>query len=239
MLLYFLGTVLLVRIITKYFPFQSQDYQFNNVKKSAFCSILIITAELMITLAYLIIIDNYFGKISKYILLLRSCTCVLFTVIVLLVVLHEKESLQSIGITKENLLKSVILGVILGALFFTFYNIALANNKPINILTAASLNSFISFLFVGFEEEIVFRGYFQIRLISWLGTTKGLLITAIIFSFYHLPVNVFFKGMELQPALISCASIIPLSLMFGYIMIKTKNIAGVAILHTVIDWTIH
>lgn len=143
------------------------------------------------------------------------------------------------GITKSNLLKSGILGIFLGVIFFIIHQATSKANATVNILTIASLVSFIEFIFVGFAEEIIYRGYFQTRLIAWHGTTKGCLITAIIFSFCHLPVNIFFKGMDFQSAFFSCANLIPLSLMFGYIMIKTKNITTVAILHTFIDWTIN
>lgn len=142
------------------------------------------------------------------------------------------------GITKINLSKSIMLGTALGVLFFIVHQLTSKTNVAVNIFTAASLVSFIKFIFVGFAEEIIYRGYFQTRLIAWLGTTKGCLITAVIFSFSHLPVNIFFKGMIFQSAFFSCASLIPLSLMLGYIMIKTKNITSVAILHTIIDWTI-
>lgn len=240
MLLYILGTILLIKIIAKFFPFHSQDYQFNNVKKSAIYSFLIIIAEIMISLLYILVIDNFIEKIPEYrLFLLQSFFYVLLTAIVILVVLYEKESLQSLGITKSNLIKSSILGILLGAIFFVVYHVVPTTNETVNVFTIASLVSFIRFIFVGFAEEIIYRGYFQTRLIAWLGTTKGCLITAIVFSFYHLPVNIFLKGMDFQSAFISCVSLIPLSLMFGYIMIKTKNITTVAILHTVIDWTIH
>jgi len=240
MLFYILGTALLTRMITKIFPFHSQDYQFHDVKKSAIYSFFIIIAEIIISLVFILVIKNFIENIPGYgKFFLQSFHYVLLTVIVILVVLYEKESLQSLGIMKLNLLKSSILGIFLGVIFFIVYQITSNSNGTVNILTVASLVSFIEFVFVGFAEEIIYRGYFQTRLIAWLGTNKGCLITAIIFSFYHLPVNIFFKGMDIQTALISCASLIPLSLLFGYIMIKTKNIATVAILHTFIDWTIN
>lgn len=240
MLLYILGTALLTRMITKFFPFDAQDYQLHNVKKSAIYSFFIIIAEIIISLVFILVIKNLINNIPDYgKILLQSFLYILLTVIVILVVLYERESLQSLGIMKLNLLKSSILGIFLGVIFFIVYQITSNSNGTVNILTVASLVSFIEFVFVGFAEEIIYRGYFQTRLIAWLGTNKGCLITAIIFSFYHLPVNIFFKGMDFQSALISCASLIPLSLLFGYIMIKTKNIATVAILHTFIDWTIN
>jgi membrane protease YdiL (CAAX protease family) len=240
MLFYILGIPLFTKIITKLVTFHSQEYQFPNVKKSALYSFLIIIAEIIIGLVYILVTKDFIRNIPEYgLLLLQSFFFILLTAIVIVVVLYEKANLQSLGIMKLNLLKSSILGIFYGVIFFLVYHANSKANLTANILTVASLISFIKFIFVGFAEEIIFRGYFQSRLIAWLGTTKGCLITAIIFSFYHLPVNIFFQGMDFQSAFISCASLIPLSLMLGYIMIKTKNIMTVAILHTIIDWTTH
>ncbi|MGB4659629.1 MAG: type II CAAX endopeptidase family protein [Mobilitalea sp.] len=238
--MYIIGTVLLFTIIGKFFPFHSPDYQFKNVKKSAIYSLLIISAEIVMILTYILVLDHFNKQIPAYgVFLLQSFFYVLLTTIVILVVLYEKMGLQSLGITKSNLVKSTLLGILLGVIFFAVYQRFITTKDAVSIFTIASLVSFIGYIFVGFAEEIIFRGYFQIRLIAWLGTTKGCLITAIIFSFYHLPVSIFFKGMDFPSAFISCLTSIPLSLMFGYIMIKTKNITAGAILHTIIDWTIN
>lgn len=192
----------------------------------------------MICVVYALIVDNFLRSISELgILLIQSSFYFLLTAIVILAVLQKKESLQTIGITKINLIKSCILGILLGIIFFVVYRSLLKTNNIIYIISIASLISFIKYIIVGFSEEIIFRGYFQTRLIAWLGTTKGCLITAIIFSFYHLPVNLIFKGMDMQSAFLSCVNLIPLSLVLGYIMIKTKNIITVSILHTFIDWS--
>ncbi|BCK01156.1 CPBP family intramembrane glutamic endopeptidase [Anaerocolumna chitinilytica] len=239
LLLYILGTILLTMMITKYIPFQSQDYQFKNVKKSAIFSLFIIIAEIIIGLVYILAIKNVIINIPEYgFILLQSCLYVLLTAIVIMAARYEGESLLSLGITKSNWLKSIILGTFLGGLFFIVYQLSSKATEAVNILTVASLVSLIKFSFVGFAEEIIYRGYFQTRLIAWLGTTKGCLITVIIFSFYHLPLNVFINGMNFQSAFFSCVNLIPLSLMFGYIKLRTKNIITVAVLHTFIDWTI-
>jgi membrane protease YdiL (CAAX protease family) len=155
-------------------------------------------------------------------------------------VLYNKEGLQSIGITKLNLMKSCILGILLGIIVFIACQYPSTTDNPaVNIISVAALISFIEFLIVGFAEEIIFRGYLQTRLIAWQGTVKGCLLTAFIFSFWHLPHNLILAGMNLQDAFFNCIRIFLLSLMLGYIMIRTKNITSVAILHTFINWTVN
>lgn len=222
---------LFVKLFTKAFSFTSLDYNFTNAKKSAIKSLVIIILETLICLLYILLIDNFIAQISGLgILLLQSFIYILLTVIVVFTVLHDKESLQSIGISKLNLQKSCVLGIILGII------VVFVTGKAKKIMTMASFISFIEFMIVGFAEEIIFRGYLQTRLNAWLGKFKGYLIIAIIFSFFHFHNMIILKGIDLETAFINCAKLIPLSLMFGYIMIKTENITSVSILHTFYNW---
>jgi hypothetical protein len=238
-MLYCFCVTLFIKLFTKIISFPSPDNQFNDVKKSAIKSLKIIIVEILLTLLYVLIVDNSIKNISGLgIFFLQSSFYFLLTTIVILAVFHEKESLQSIGITKLNLIKSCILGIFLGVITVLVANQGtLRAGQTLNIMAIASLISFIKYTIVGFSEEIIFRGYFQTRLITFLGGTKGCLITAVIFSFYHLPANMVFNGMDLQAAFIKSFNYIPLSLVLGYIMIKTKNITSVSILHTFIDWS--
>lgn len=230
--------ILFVIIFTKIFHFDSPSYQIRNVKSSAYQSLIIITIELIIGLVYVFIIGKFFKNVSEsLIFLLQSLFYFLLTIIVMLVVLHNNENFQSIGITKVNLIKSCVLGILLGIIFLVVYQSNSKTNKLINIISIVSLIPFIKFFIVGFAEEIIFRGYLQTRLIAWQGTIKGCLLTAIIFSFFHLPQRLIFENMNLQSALMSCVSLIPSSLLLGYIMIKTENITAVSIFHTFINWT--
>lgn len=240
-----IGAAFLTKMFIKYFPFQPDEYQLKDVRKSAIFSIYVILVEMIINIIFLLSSKHISINTTNYIsyalnfVLWQSFIYILTTAIVILSVRFEKESLLSIGITKTDLLKSIVLGTLLGVVCFIAKLLMTANTTISSFMTIASLISFIKFIFVGFGEEIVFRGYFQTRLIAWLGTTKGCLITAIVFSFWHLPVNMLVKGMDFQNAFFSCVELIPLSLALGYIFIKTKNITSVAILHTFIDWILN
>ncbi len=162
LLLYILGTILLTMMITKYIPFQSQDYQFKNVNKSAIFSLYIIIAEIIIGLVYILAIKNVIINIPEYgFILLQSCLYVLLTAIVIMAARYEGESLLSLGITKSNWLKSLVLGTFFGVLFFIVYQLSSKSTEAVNILTVASLVSLIKFSFVGFAEEIIYRVIFR------------------------------------------------------------------------------
>lgn len=63
MLLYFF-IALFVKLITIIISFSSPDNQFNNVKKSAIQSLIIITAQILLSFLYVLVIDNFLRKIS-------------------------------------------------------------------------------------------------------------------------------------------------------------------------------
>ncbi|MBE3115609.1 CPBP family intramembrane metalloprotease [Candidatus Bathyarchaeota archaeon] len=83
---------------------------------------------------------------------------------------------------------------------------------------------------------MLFRGYLQTRCVSWLGTVKGLVLASLIMAFIHLPQRLFAVGLAPVQALASAASLIPISLTLGFLFLRTKNLLGSTVLHTLIDW---
>jgi membrane protease YdiL (CAAX protease family) len=52
----------------------------------------------------------------------------------------------------------------------------------------------------------------------------------------HIPQRMAITGLPPKEAFISAVSLIPISLMMGYIMIKTENIVAPGIYHTFANW---
>jgi membrane protease YdiL (CAAX protease family) len=73
----------------------------------------------------------------------------------------------------------------------------------------------------GFVEEFLFRGVFQNNAINVLGEKMGLLSVAVVFAILHIGwlsvLDVFFVFM--------------IGLFFGFVVLKTKSIAGVSLSH--------
>jgi membrane protease YdiL (CAAX protease family) len=96
--------------------------------------------------------------------------------------------------------------------------------------------SFLQYVVVGFFEEFAFRGYLQTRLINWLGKTTGWLLVAVLFSLIHFGDRMVMLGMGPGEALLDCLTLIPISLFFGFVMLRTGSIVAPGIIHTFANW---
>ena len=154
-------------------------------------------------------------------------------VLAMLRVKHQK--LESIGVTKKNVGFSLIIGLTLSTLWLVIG----FSTSPESFLQAFSLNTFYGlfyYLAIGFGEEILFRGYLQHRCSTWLGATNGPVISSIIMVFAHLPQRIFALGLNLQQAILSSVILLPVSILLGLVFLKTQNVLGPAVLHTVFDF---
>jgi membrane protease YdiL (CAAX protease family) len=159
---------------------------------------------------------------------------VLFIFPVFAVTRARHQGLETVGITKKNAWFSVGLSIILALGLTVFVTPIISNGR--NLFTSNALYGFTYFLAVGFGEELLFRGYLQTRCVSWLGAVKGLVVASLIMAFMHLPQRLFAVGLDSVLAIASAASLIPFSLAAGFLMLRTKNTLGPAIMHTILDW---
>jgi len=149
----------------------------------------------------------------------------------------RKETWRSTGISKHNLKQSILIGTILALI--TVAEVLLSSSKSLMLiaqnLTLSSLWALVYYAVVGFCEEFMFRGYLQTRLMGWIGIWKGWILTSIFMALIHIPQRMA-TGLSLQEAITSAALLIPISLMLGYILIKTENILAPGIYHTFANW---
>ena len=87
-------------------------------------------------------------------------------------------------------------------------------------------------IYIGFIEEIFYRGYLLRRMCDWLGDTSGLLITSILFGLGHIFSRLAQKGF----AVLGPASLIGLQsflggLLLGSIYLRARNIWPSTIFH--------
>jgi len=156
----------------------------------------------------------------------------------IILVWSTRQTLDSLGIRRENVWKMIGVGVFPSAAFFILLVLVapVAGARFAN-LNVSSLYGFIVFLLAGFSEEIVWRGYIQTRLIARSGKLYGWLASSIAFSVWHLPINYRLYGGIAEALGTSLLVQLPLGLAFGYIMIRTQNILPSSIYHLFYDWT--
>lgn len=152
-----------------------------------------------------------------------------------LVLLVRQQPLFSTGLGQQTLRPSLTLGVALGLLTIflrgKIYTI-------INSVGPTQGNYLIAMAGVGLAEEVIFRGFIQLRLTSWLGPLWGWVLTAVAFALYHIPSKLLIEHVSLEALAFSL--IIPLlfGLLQGWIMQKSGNIAGLAIYHAIHNWMV-
>lgn len=103
-------------------------------------------------------------------------------------------------------------------------------SKPgVHILTLI-----LTFLIVGFQEELVFRGYFLNRLSVALTERRANLLSALFFLLIHVP-GWLRRGMPAASMVETGAGVFLLGLFFGYAFRKDRCLWSAVLLHMVWD----
>ncbi|MDF2677869.1 MAG: Abortive infection protein [Bacillota bacterium] len=227
---------LITNISVNMFRYKKVNIKFNNIQSSGYSAIGAILLSIILTEVY----NKQFTLNFPVNTILRLFIVrLLISIPIITAVILNKESLSSIGITKKNSIKSIILGFVIGLAYFFLTDIK--SFKILNILTAQSIKAlshlFLYYMVVGLGEEVLYRGYLQTRLIHWFGEKKGWILASIIFAFMHLGQRMIINKMQISQAMLGCIALLPMSLLLGYTMLKTKNIISCSILHTFINFT--
>jgi len=106
----------------------------------------------------------------------------------LVIIRIRKQGFQTVGATKKNFLLSFGIGNVLSMFLVLYVALAATPERFLyRFLDWNAFYAFISFLAVGFGEELMFRGFLQLRCSAWLGEIKGLILTSSIFALIHMP----------------------------------------------------
>jgi membrane protease YdiL (CAAX protease family) len=150
-----------------------------------------------------------------------------------LVLLVRQQPLLSVGLGQQTLRPSLTLGVSLGLMTIflrgKIYTL-------IYSMGATQVNYLLAMAGVGLAEEIIFRGFIQLRLTSWLGPVWGWVLTAFAFAIYHIPSRLIIEHVSLEALAFSLVMPLLFGLIQGWIMQKSGNIAGLAIYHAIHNW---
>jgi uncharacterized protein len=143
------------------------------------------------------------------------------------ILIHQRNSLEEIGITKKHFLTYMILSVPLGFLLGLGEYLIIRPGYLIPDLTLGNLLilTIVMVFFVGLVEELIFRSILQVRLEQALGVQKALIITSLLFGFMHSGYGTFNE--MLYTGFVG--------LIIGILFHKTKSLPFITVLHGLVN----
>lgn len=146
---------------------------------------------------------------------------------VAVVIIHQRYSIEQIGISMKNIEAYMILSIPLSLVLGFGEYLTIKAGYLIPDLTFGNLLklTFIMVFFVGLIEELIFRSILQTRLEKALSIGESLLITTLLFGLMHSGYGTFYE--------ILYTSVVGLFL--GLAFYKTKSLPFIAVLHGFIN----
>lgn len=191
---------------------------------------------MILNYSILAVLQIKFEFIKENIVLVGCIFNALMIVITILFIKLNKQTLNTIGISRGKWKNSIIIGIILAS--FLFYNNCLFHlvNGSNLISIQKILILLVYYLLVAVCEEIVFRGYIGTRIYGlikkrWL----AIFVVGILFIIMHFPYRMIAYGMTISELTIDNFSwIIDLfitHIVFNFIYLKTNSLYGAIIPH--------
>lgn len=87
---------------------------------------------------------------------------------------------------------------------------------------------------ISLAEETIFRGYIQMRLGWWLGSTTGLVLSAVLFTLWHAAAWI--SALPVETVLILSGLTFVQGLVLGWIMRKTGHVLAPALYRSISIW---
>lgn len=142
---------------------------------------------------------------------------------VAVIILHQRDSLEHIGITMKHFVPYMLISIPLSFLLGFGEYLTIRSGYLIPDLTFENLLklTIVMVFFVGLIEELIFRSILQSRLEKTLGVREALLITSIMFGMMHSGYGTF------QEILYTGF----VGFIMGLAFYKTKSLPFVAVLH--------
>lgn len=241
----FIGMGYFVYFFTSGFKFTHVEHQISDVRKSAIDALIalligwVAISGLFLLFSVMGISGGKHQEFGLWNVIRQIMLYSVFLAPALIMMRKRQETLSSAGIAKHNLGKSALLGISLSAFMFLLNLISrqFAMGWALRSISLSDVWAFMTFLVVGISEEFGFRGYLQTRLILWLGTIWGWGMTSTLMAIAHVVQRITIMGMSGMDAIFSSLSLLPISLLYGYIMLRTENVAAGTIFHAFIDWS--
>lgn len=150
---------------------------------------MVILKYIVFDLALLVKFQSYFND-KLFAIFLFYIPVSLFEIFPVFIILkYRKQSLRSIGFNKNKILKQISIGIML---YIPIYLLVLIFNWITGVkfkLDSMSIWHFLYLLIeVAFVEEVIFRGFIQVRLKALIKNKYvNLLVAAFAFGIFHIP----------------------------------------------------
>ena len=142
----------------------------------------------------------------------------------------RRQGLETVGISRHNLAPAWLIGGL------SCIAAAAINGKANGDfwLQQGTLWRVVGQAGVGVSEEAIFRGYLQLRWAAWLNRS-GWIAVAGICTLWHIPVTLASNGTDVAAVGTDLLTILAAALAFGLSMKLTENIAGLSIVHAILN----
>ena len=161
----------------------------------------------------------------------RTLLAVICLIPFLLATVLRGQPLKSIGWGKANFKPGLTLGFLL-----IIITIVLRGKFTalLHGITSEQGGLLLVCLLLALAEETIFRGYIQLRLSSFLGSTWGWLATAVLYLLWQLPGRLWILPFsEMWPTLVIALG---QALLFGWIMRKSGHVVSSILFRAVAAW---
>ncbi|MBP9041362.1 MAG: CPBP family intramembrane metalloprotease [Anaerolineaceae bacterium] len=180
---------------------------------------------------FFLFLKKFAGIFSGGVIAERMLLAVISLVLFLIALVLRGQPFKSIGWGRANTRAGVIVGLLL--VILTIF----LRGKFITVLngiTADEASLLLVILALCVAEETIFRGYIQLRLMSFLGNTWGWLATAGLFILWQLPGRLWLYPLsEIWVDLVIAAV---QGLLFGWIMRKTGHVTSTILFRAAATW---
>ncbi len=243
-LAFFAIGIVAIGLLSRALRLRYLQWQFSNQHRAAIAGILVVFVSILIISLLAIMLgsasaignDPENKSPEKYTFgnVLGQAVVLLIAIMPILIAMRtRKEPLASAGITRQNLPGATVLGLVL-VVAQLLYLAATTGFRAGS--TLGHFWAFLQYSVVGFAEEFMFRGYLQTRLCAGLGKSWGWLLTSVLMAFSHFAHRMSFEHLDTMAALTSCVSLIPVSLLLGFLYLRSGNIMAPGIYHTFANW---
>jgi membrane protease YdiL (CAAX protease family) len=143
----------------------------------------------------------------------------------------RKQPLRSAGWARDLFMPALQMGFAIAILTIFLRNRVmdvLAGLKP------AELNILLIAVGISLAEETIFRGYIQLRLSWWLGKWTGLILTALMFTLWHIPA--WLNQVPLETGFLLAGLTLAQGLVLGWIMTNSKHVIAPVLYRSVSIW---